>query len=322
MKSEELRRSKRRLSWVRIPPPALEQTPISERIVNLLLQLQRDGLAETTLKPMGRRLRSLSRFVDLDKPEEVKQFIADQNWSASYKSNMVHAYGHYIKFCGLSWVRPNYKRTERIRKVPREEQINKIIAHASSKYVLAFSVLRDTGLRPVEYTWLRVKDIDLETGLLYPETAKFGAGRVLRMRKSTLAMLKRYIQEKDLKPDDRLCHKVELMTLSWCRNRKKVAANLSEPELMGIRLYDLRHHYGSVLYMKTKDIVYVQRQLGHKRIQHTLRYVHLVDLDAEEYVVKVAVNVGESSQLLEQGFDFVAEIEGKYLFRKVKPASL
>lgn len=53
-------------------------------------------------------------------------------------------------------------REERITRVPKEEDINKIIAHAKLKSASAYSVMRDTGLRPVELGMLRVKDIDLE----------------------------------------------------------------------------------------------------------------------------------------------------------------
>lgn len=49
---------------------------------------------------------------------------------------------------------------------------------------------------------LKVKDIDLETGEVYPITAKHGAERVLRVKSSTLAMIKKYITENSLGPLD------------------------------------------------------------------------------------------------------------------------
>jgi len=259
--------------------------------------------------------------VDLENPEAVSQYISQQTWSASYKHNIVNAYGHYATYHGLTWDRPVYRRIDRIRKVPREAQINKVIAHARIKYALAFSVIRDTGLRPVEYTWLHVKDVDLTSGLLYPSTAKLGAGRVLKIRPSTLAMLKQYLQKEDLGENDRLCTNLKLLSDNWIRLRNSVSKKLGEPELRSIRLYDLRHHYATLLYQKTKDIVYVQRQLGHRNLQHTLRYIHQVNLDVEEYTVKIATNVEESTPLLEQGFNFIGIFEDKYVFRKNKSPS-
>lgn len=34
------------------------------------------------------------------------------------------------------------------------------------------------------------------------------------------------------------------------------------------------------VYVKAKDIVYVQRQLGYKSISNTLRYIGIIDFDA------------------------------------------
>jgi len=280
------------------------------------------------LKPLGKRLERLSKAVDLEKPSAVAEYISQQDWSESYKHNVVNAYNHYVSYYDMKWTRPYYRRVDRIRKVPREAQINKVIHATRAKYALCFSILRDTGMRtvrlfersmiPVELTWLRIKDIDLETGLLYPGTAKLGAGRVLKLRLSTLAMLKHYINCRHMSPNDKLCHNPELLTLNWCRLRNSVSEKLAEPEIKQIRLYDLRHHYATMLYQKTKDIVHVQRQLGHRRITHTLRYIHMVDLDAESFIVKVATNVEESTNLLEQAFEYVGPIEGVHIFRKPK----
>jgi hypothetical protein len=48
-------------------------------------------------------------------------------------------------------------REERITKVPREEDINKIISHGKLKYAVAYSVLRDSGMRPVELGCLKLR---------------------------------------------------------------------------------------------------------------------------------------------------------------------
>lgn len=90
----------------------------------------------------------------------------------------------------MSWEKPVYKRSRRLPNVPTTEQVNKIIARSGRKYSMIFSVLRDTGLRPIELHRLTLKNIDLEKGIVYPETAKGGNARVLKLKKSTLAMLK------------------------------------------------------------------------------------------------------------------------------------
>lgn len=290
---------------------------VEQRVFEVVWNLRKLGRKETTLKPISRRLRYLAKHVDLDNPERVKEFILSLKCSEGHKDNLVDAYNHYVKQYGLTWEKPKYMRYEKIRKIPREEDINKIIAVASLKYAVAYSVIRDTGLRPIELGWLRVRDFDLETGHVYPTTAKYGASRVLKVKPSTLAMLKKYISKYGLGQNDPLWNSKRVRE-NWSRNKKVVAQRLQEPRLLSIRLYDLRHFKGSMEYRRTKDIVYVMRLLGHKNIKNTLRYVHEVDLGEDEYVCKVAKTVKEATELIEAGFEYVTEIDGARLFRKPK----
>ena len=167
------------------PTPRTKVEPFS-----VCWNLKKLGRADSTLKKILQRLNHLKKNVDLDKPEKVKQFIANKQCSDGYKDNLVDAYSHYCTYCDIQWIKPKYYRVERITRVPKEEDINKVISHSKLKYAVAYSVMRDTGLRPIELGLLKVKDIDLETGEIYPITAKHGSGRVLRVRQSTLAMLR------------------------------------------------------------------------------------------------------------------------------------
>ena len=60
------------------------------------------------------------------------------------------------------------------------------------------------------------------------------------------------------------------------------------------------------------------RFLGHKNIKNTLRYAHLIDFDSEEYTIKAISTIQGATQLLEQGFEYVTEIDEVKLFRKRK----
>jgi hypothetical protein len=44
----------------------------------MLLELKGQGCSESTLKAMGRKLRGLARNVNLQDPEAVRTYIADQ----------------------------------------------------------------------------------------------------------------------------------------------------------------------------------------------------------------------------------------------------
>ena len=80
-------------------------------------------------------------------------------------------------------------------------------------------MIRDTGLRPIEVSWLRVKDVDLESGQIYPRAAKHGAARTLRLKTSTLASLKAYLTKEELGQNDQLFHSLKQIKSNWCRTR-------------------------------------------------------------------------------------------------------
>lgn len=275
-------------------------------------------ISESTVMGFGKKLRYLMKHVNLEDPEQVKQFISERDCSNGHKGNVVNAYDHYVKYHGLTWEKPCYDRVDKIQRIPRTQDINKIISHVRMKYAVCYSVIRDTGIRPIEASRLKVKDIDRENGWIYPQSAKHGSGRILKLKPSTVAMVNSYISKYGLSENDFLWNNLKQIRDKWVRIRNAVSKKLGEPQLRNIKLYDLRHHFATRLYIKTKDIVYVQRQLGHKNITNTLRYIGVIDFDKEEYIVKVASSVEEVTPLVEQGFEYVTEMEGKKIFRKPK----
>jgi len=103
--------------------------------------LKKLGRKESTLLTIGKKRRHLTKYVDLNQPEEVKEFIADKNCTDSHKDNLIDAYSHYCQYYGVEWTKPKYMRVERITRIPKEEDINKIIAHSKPKYATAYSSL-------------------------------------------------------------------------------------------------------------------------------------------------------------------------------------
>jgi site-specific recombinase XerD len=57
-----------------------------------------------------------------------------------------------------------------------------------------------------------------------------------------------------------------------------------------------------MLYYQRQDIVFVQQFLGHKTINHTLKYIQLSEAlfqDVNNFIVKEAKTVEEAKKLLE-----------------------
>ena len=177
----------------------------------------------------------------------------------------------------------------------------------------------ETGLRPIEVCNLKVKDLDLEQKLIYPTTAKHGSARTLKISNKLQNILQNHINRHQLNADSKLFNgNSRVYGKCYREMRNHLAKKLQDQTLKTIRLYDFRHFFASNLYNKTKDILYVKQQMGHKNIETTLIYTQLLNLNDDEWTCKTANTVKEATQLIETGFGYITEMDGIKLFRKRK----
>ena len=71
-------------------------------------------------------------------------------------------------------------------------------------------------------------------------------------------------------------------------------------------------------YRKTRNILHVKQLLGHKRLENTEIYTHLIEFENDEWHSATAKTIEEARQLIEQGFDYVTDMDDFKLFRKRK----
>jgi integrase len=282
--------------------------------------MKKNAYADTTIKATGKRLKHLKRNCNLNNPEQVKGFIATKQCRNAYKETLTEAYDHYCQATGIAWNKPFYRRYDKLPKIPTTEHLNMLIANARPKMALFLSMSKDLGTRPIELTWLKVKDINLENGIVTITSAKHCNGRTLKLKNRTLDMLKKHIQKYNLNQNDRLFPtSSDNIGDVYRRHRNALAKKLQIPTITQIRLYDFRHYFASMLYHKTKDLLHVKTALGHKDLRQTLRYTQLLETtEDDEYTCKTATNIKEATQLIETGFEYVAEIDETLLFRKRK----
>ena len=291
------------------------------KIIEVLWELKKTGRAEATIKNIGKALHALEKHCNLDNPEAVRTWIATADKSDGYKRNLCSSYDHYTRQHGLTWKKPKYRERAKMPKISTEAKISYIIANSPTKLATALSISRDTGLRPVELTRLKLKDIDLTKGAIYPETAKGGSPRVLKLKNATLNMLNKYIAKRNFKPNDYIfgTWNSDNYGKSFRYHRNKTAEKLQDFSIKSIRLYDLRHFFATMLYHKTKDILFVKQQMGHRKIETTLVYTQLLQFDRDEnYTCKIAQTVEQATELIENGFEYITEMDGLKLFRKRK----
>jgi len=177
-------------------------------------------------------------------------------------------------------------------------------------------LFKETAMRIGEAIRLQWVDLDSENNTVTvsaPE--KNGSPRMLKISNKLVAMLNALPRKSE---------RVFATTSygSFERNfhyaRKRTAGKLQNPRLLYIHFHTLRHWKATMEYHKTKDILHVMKLLGHRNIQNTLLYTHLVTFESDEYHSAVAETVKKALTLVEQGFEYVCTHESLMLFRKRK----
>jgi len=295
---------------------ATENPKVSELLFNFAWWMKKQGYAEQTIESRVKILNVLAkRGADLLDPESVKSIIARQRWSAGRKENAVIAYSTFLKMIGKTWEPPRYRREETLPWIPLETEIDQLIAGCSPRMATFLQLLKETGIRAGEAWRLKWSDIDFEQKMVYVRPEKGSKARVFRMSPKLEAMLRALPRKNDYVFNN---GSLEHFACNFRKQRRRIAAKLKNPRINMISFKTLRHWKATMEYYKTRDILYVMEILGHKRIQNTLKYTHLVRFDSDEYTCRVAETPEEIAQLIEAGFEYVCEHGGLKFFRKRK----
>ena len=78
---------------------------------------------------------------------------------------------------------------------------------------------------------------------------------------------------------------------SFYGTRKTLARKLQNPRLQRIGFHTLRHWKATMLYHQTKDILYIEEFLGHRKVETTLLYIQLAEAIFKETNDKFTVRV-------------------------------
>ncbi len=161
-------------------------------------------------------------------------------------------------------------------------------------------------------------DIDAQRKTMNITPTKGSNPRILPISDKLLSML-----NKLPKTNDYIFSNSNLSSHRWrfAQQKKKLAEKLQNPRLKQIKFHTLRHFKASQEYAKTRDLIHVKQLLGHRNINSTLVYTHLVpfDEDAEGYHHARARDDKEAGELIDQGFQYVCTTPQKIMmFRKRK----
>jgi integrase len=282
--------------------------------------MKSDNKSDDTIKFTRKALTYLSKHTTLNEPEAVKAFIANLKVSNSYKKNLCIAYNQYCNFTQTIWNKPRYEQEAKNIALAPKEKLLMIIAEAGKQLGTRLQMSMETGLRPIELCRLKVKDIDIEHKTVNPITAKGGNPRTVLMTANLTAKIQERMIIKDLKPNEKLFGQMDAdhYGFEYRKTRNKLAQKLKDPSIHTIRLYDFRHYFCTKKLYDINNPYTVMVLMGHKKLQTTQKYMHLLNYADEEYTVAGATTAKEATKLLEAGFQYTTTIEGIQLFRKRK----
>jgi integrase len=262
----------------------------------------------------------LARALNLLDPESVKTVIALQKtWCDGTKANVVDSYTCFLEKEGLTWDPPRYKRQEKIPFIPSEAELNMLIGGSGKTLSIFLQGLKETGTDPGELAAIQSIDINKKARTItINHPVKGHRPRVLTVSQELINRLEPLMKQSGRLFDD------DQLRRAFLYKRRTMVRKLSNPRLRNITFTTFRHWFATMEYHRTKDILHVQRLLGHKNIQNTLIYI---DLEAtlfgnssDGFTVRIAHDVGEAATLTESGFEYVTGeySDGGKIFRKHK----
>ena len=299
----------------------IDQQRLKGKLLEFEFWMQKQGYAEATVKYRIVRIRMLARRgANILDPESVKGIIALQkSWSDGTKANVVDAYTCFLEKEGLTWNPPRYKQQQTIPFVPSEAELNMLIGACGKSLSIFLQGLKETGADPGELAAVTSKDINKEAKTItLNNPVKGHRPRILKVSQELINRLEPLMKESGRLFDD------EQLRRAFLYKRRTMVRKLSNPRLRNITFTTFRHWFATMEYHRTKDILHVQRLLGHKNIQNTLIYIdlesQLFGKSSDGFTVRIAHDVGEAADLTEAGFEYVTGEykDGSKIFRKRK----
>ncbi|MCW4044842.1 MAG: tyrosine-type recombinase/integrase [Candidatus Bathyarchaeota archaeon] len=291
------------------------------KLLQFAFYLNKEGKSEYTIHNYISFLKRLSRHANIDNPESVKEYLAQIKKSINTKANYTVSYTAFLNWQGKTWKAPKYVARSPIPEfIPTEEELDQLIAGSGKKTAAILQTIKETGMRIGEVlslTWTALNEKDNVLTLNTPE--KRSLPRIFKISPKLTAMLQAMPKTHERIFSGTIAKDA---ARSLARTRTLIAAKVKNPRLARIHFHLIRHWKGTMEYHKTHDIDHVRRLLGHRSVLPTQIYVNIEQVlfseNANEYHVKAVSTVEEAMALIEVGFEYVTEIDGKKLFRKRK----
>lgn len=268
---------------------------------HLIAQGKRPGTVDCYVAVVGRFLAATDLPVESVTTDHAYAWLIDLGnrlgRSGSWFNVCFHAVLRWLESRRLSTDLRGLQPQRRLVQPPRwftADEVARLLAAVDHRtHRLVFQVMVSTGLRISEALAIRVGDLDRERPLLRVPCGKGGDGRIVLVGATLLDWLRLYWRS--FRPrgllftrrpgidDEPLCTATLNRSLKVAAQRAGIAGPISS--------HRLRHTFAVHSLRAGQDIVTLQRLLGHRRLQSTLRYV-TPDLQRPGIVVDLLRDLG------------------------------
>lgn len=260
-------------------------TANGEDLANLEKMMKLRYFSQRTIKSYLYYNRELLKFTgkspSIITNADIKEYLGDlvkTGISASTLNVAINALKLYYRGLMKRRFFTDIKAVHRDKKLPvvlsKEEMKRLIIAPANAKHRLILEFMYATGARVSEVTQMKFGDLDLDRGLCY---IRQGKGRKDR----TTLISKKLVQEIIDNFDNKKSSDYIFTTISGniysVRTVQKIVSHAARKAGLTkkISAHALRHSFATHLLESGTDIRYIQRLLGHKKLETTQVYTRV-----------------------------------------------
>lgn len=160
------------------------------------------------------------------------------------------------------------------------KELLEILEKRESKRLYQLTViLLFTGARFSEVARLTWADINFKTKMIYFSPSKDGNARYIKMTNRVYDVIRVLEKEKtsNLVIPTQFGNQYDKMPREWQEIVDKLIVGNYQAQKDRITTHTLRHTHASWLAQNGVDILHIKEQLGHKKIDTTMRYAHLIE---------------------------------------------
>jgi integrase len=277
------------------------------------LQNKREEINQRSL------LRKIARETSIFEPKKVKQYIASSTHNAS-KNKYEYIYDKFCETNQLPYDKTYWKYKPPIPLIPSTENVNIIITAAKFRFYVPFAIMAETAIEGEELHRITRDQIDQQTGSLSVVGTKGHSNGTYKLSEKLAEDLRLYLARYK---NDQPFPAPRYLGEAFRYHRAKRAKELNKPELLKIRLKNLRNYAGAIFYLtKGKDPIQTMFFMRHKKLETTMDYLRGIKQFATkaQYITKT-VKLGQPNtieqitELSNSGFEKYNEADGYQFFR-------